>query len=169
MEFSISPAKPGDTAALVTLLNTITEDLHRKDIQQWEYPWNPAVIAADIETHRVWLLRDGNKIVGSYSSKIQDSAPWLPESSQSAARFFYLYRIALRPELQGQGIGKQLIVHAIEQANEAKLPIYLDCWAGNEPLKRFYHGNGFQYIGDFPEEDYQISVFHLPAPDFRFL
>jgi hypothetical protein len=37
--------------------------------------------------------------------------------------------------------------------------LYLDCWAGNEKLKEFYFNNGFEYVGDFPEEDYFISVF----------
>jgi hypothetical protein len=37
--------------------------------------------------------------------------------------------------------------------------LYLDCWAGNKKLRNFYSNAGFDFIGDFPEEDYMISVF----------
>ena len=37
--------------------------------------------------------------------------------------------------------------------------VYFDCWAGNDFLKKFYSENGFEYMGDFPEEDYYVSAF----------
>ncbi|GAA0180924.1 hypothetical protein SH2C18_35360 [Clostridium sediminicola] len=36
---------------------------------------------------------------------------------------------------------------------------YLDCWAGNEKLRTFYLKAGFDFCGDFPEDNYMSSVF----------
>jgi len=75
---------------------------------------------------------------------------------QPEPRSKYLYQIAILPEYQGKGIGKQITTFA---QGLADLAVYLDCWAGNEKLKKFYTETGFKYLGDFPEEDYFISIF----------
>ncbi|WP_088012228.1 GNAT family N-acetyltransferase [Gottfriedia acidiceleris] len=40
-----------------------------------------------------------------------------------------------------------------------RVSIYLDCWAGNDKLKQFYQNYGLKQLGDFPENDYYISIF----------
>ncbi len=39
--------------------------------------------------------------------------------------------------------------------------LYLDCWAGNKKLRNFYLESGFIYMGDYPEDDYYISIYKL--------
>ena len=36
---------------------------------------------------------------------------------------------------------------------------YLDCWAGYEKLKQFYKKCDLKYLGDYPEDDYYVSIF----------
>ena len=71
----------------------------------------------------------------------------------------YLYRIAILPEYQRKSIGKEIINYACGYSKNVNKPLYLDCWVGNEKLRSFYLNSGFNFCGDFSEEDYMISVF----------
>jgi RimJ/RimL family protein N-acetyltransferase len=96
------------------------------------------------------------KIVGTFSLMDIDEnfgANFIKSSS------IYLYRIAILPEYQGKSIGKEIINHACKYSENVNKSLYLDCFAGNEKLRSFYLKSGFDYCGDFPEEDYSISVF----------
>ena len=84
-------------------------------------------------------------------------------SDQAAPdRRWYLYRIALHPSYQGMGIGRTLIHFACHLADSAQKDLYLDCWAGNHSLRKFYSSAGFDPIGIFSEQDYKICVFSRP-------
>ena len=52
-----------------------------------------------------------------------------------------------------------MMEYSLTLSKKLELLLYLDCWAGNDKLKNFYLNNGFKHVGDFPEEDYFISVF----------
>ncbi|WP_082686941.1 GNAT family N-acetyltransferase [Bacillus sp. FJAT-27445] len=71
----------------------------------------------------------------------------------------YLSKIAILPTYQGHGIGREIVSFSCSLAETAGKPLYLDYWAGNKKLKNFYTGCGLEYMGDFLEEDYFISVF----------
>lgn len=70
-----------------------------------------------------------------------------------------MFQFVILPEYQGNNLGSVLMDFACSFANEVNKSIYLDCWAGNDKLKAFYLNNGFDYQGDFPEENYFISIF----------
>lgn len=159
MELSIFQAEKENASDLAKLLNIVTDDLHQKSIFQWEYPWKLAEIENDIIRNKVFLLLDDGKIIGTYGLKTLDSNPWVSENDLKSQ---YLYRIAIHPEYQRKGIGVKLINHALGLSKQYHLDIYLDCWAGNRKLKAFYSSMGFRYVGDFPENDYQISVYIFP-------
>lgn len=63
----------------------------------------------------------------------------------------------LEPSLQGKGLGKVFLREVLEALGEEG--VCLDCWAGNEKLRGFYGECGFELIGVWPEEDYEIAVF----------
>ncbi len=161
MNFSISQAKPEDTPGLVGLLNAVTERLHQRAIHQWNDPWKADAIEADIVRNSVFLLWEPERIIGTYSFKTLESNPW---RSKNRSQSLYLYRIALHPDYQGKAIGKKLVFHALAMGRRQRMEVWLDCWAGNEKLKQFYRAAGFLHAGDFPEEDYRISVFYFPLP-----
>jgi GNAT superfamily N-acetyltransferase len=71
----------------------------------------------------------------------------------------YLYQIAIHPDDQGMGFGTVISSWACRYSRSLGEELYLDCWAGNQKLKHFYSENGFDYVSDFPEEGYYISVF----------
>ena len=94
------------------------------------------------------------KIVGTFCIKDIDFLSNLTINCKSK----YFSRIAILPEYQGNNLGLVLMDFACSFAIEVNKTIYLDCWAGNEKLKGFYLNNGFAYQGNFPEDDYFISI-----------
>ncbi|MBZ9687818.1 GNAT family N-acetyltransferase [Clostridium estertheticum] len=152
----IKLAERCNTIAIVDLLNTVTLNLHRKNINQWIYPWDFKEIEIDIKNRSTYMITIDNLIVGTFSIKDVGVNTWNPSIKSNN---LYLYRIAILPEYQGKNIGLQIINYACKISIDSKKTLYLDCWAGNEKLKDFYFKVGFDFCGEFPEEDYRISVF----------
>lgn len=158
MNLSIQKAVLSNAAALTALLNETVADLHRRGIRQWESPWDSEEICREIGQGRVWAAWGGGTLAGTFSLKPLESAGWLPDSAKPGGQW-YLYRVEMHPSRQGKGEGRTLVQFACQLAKAAKKDLYLDCWAGNDALRRFYTSAGFDTIGIFPEENYKISVF----------
>lgn len=140
---------------IVELLNKVTIQLHKKGINQWAYPWNLSEIEKDIIKECIYVIEMDNLIVGTFSIKETSKMDFPIADSEGK----YLYRIALLPEYQGKGLGLEIINFTFQYSLTLKKSLYLDCWAGNQKLRSFYSNAGFDYIGDFPEDDYMISIF----------
>jgi len=156
MSYNIKIAKTDDTSLILELLNCVTLNLHKKNINQWTYPWNINEIEDEINKKHIYIFIKDLKIIGTFSLKDIDenfNFNFIKSSS------IYLYRIAILPEYQGKNIGKEIINYACEYSKDLNKLLYLDCWAGNEKLRKFYTEVGFDFSGDFPEEDYMVSVF----------
>ncbi|MFF2796389.1 GNAT family N-acetyltransferase [Lysinibacillus xylanilyticus] len=95
------------------------------------------------------------KIIGTFCINEIDNINEFPVELNSK----YLSQIAILPEFQGRNFGSSITQFACSFVKGLRKTLYLDCWAGNEKLKEFYSRNGLEYIGDFPEEDYYISIF----------
>lgn len=140
---------------IMELLNKVTLYLHEKGINQWIYPCNFKEIEMDIEKGYTYVLAIDNLIVGTFS--IKDLCGFDFPIIDTEAK--YLYRIAILPEYQGQNLGMEIVNYACQCLRSSKESLYLDCWSGNKKLHNFYSNAGFDFIGNFPEEDYMISVF----------
>jgi len=148
-------AKLSDLEDIVDLLNQVTLDLHQKEINQWEYPWNDEKVEEEIKDSQVYVLTVEESVVGTFSIKIMNEFTSLEVEPESR----YLYRIAVLPDYQGKGLGLEIVNYACRYVDELGKPLYLDCWAGNQKLRNFYSQAGFEFVGEFAEEDYLISVF----------
>lgn len=84
-------------------------------------------------------------------------AKGIPQWNYLQEHAYYAFRIAVHPDVQGRGIGKEIVTWL----KNFEHPVYLDCWNGNDKLKDFYKENGGDVIGVFPEEDYDICVFRF--------
>ena len=140
---------------IVELLNKVTLHLHEKGINQWVYPWNRREIERDIEEAYMYVLAIDDSIIGTFSLKDIDNFDALFVEPNSK----YLYRIAILPEYQGKKLGVEIVNFACDYSRNLKRVLYLDCFAGNKKLRNFYSKSGFNFMGDYPEEDYMISVF----------
>lgn len=148
-------AEKENVREVVSLLNETTLNFHEKGINQWTYPWDENIIKKDVENKRVYILLYGNEIAGTFSLKDIDSS-WFEFVKRNS---IYLYRIAVLPKYQGKGAGHLITNYACKFAKNMNKTLYLDCWSGNVKLKDFYTGAGFKLLGDFPEDDYKISIF----------
>lgn len=144
------------------LLDRATLALHNKGVMQWDLPWDKAEILTPISAGYCYSLHLGPALAGTFLLH--------PPLSQDEKRYtlsdpdcLYLSRIALSPELQGHGLGREITAFAQEQAAASHNNLYLDCWAGNQKLKAFYTATGFQHLGDQPEDDYMVSLFRFSA------
>ncbi|MDD3192584.1 MAG: GNAT family N-acetyltransferase [Oscillospiraceae bacterium] len=158
MECSIRKASLEDALTITKLLDEVTLALHQKGIAQWDEPWDQALLEQEIRLGRVWAVCDGAAMIGTFSLRPLTAAPWLSSSADPEGQW-YLYRVALLPSCQGRGVGRNMVCFALDLARRAQKDLYLDCWAGNAVLRQFYSSAGFDTIGIFPEEDYEICVF----------
>lgn len=157
MKLSLEKTSPAGAEAITALLDLATLDLLRKGVQQWSYPWDKGLLESEIALGRVYHATLDDKIVGTFSLGPLLQKPWIPGQNQVPS--LYLYRVALLPSCQGMKLGRQLVDAACQIASEQKSNLYLDCWAGNQSLISFYQSAGFDTIGIFPEENYEIAVF----------
>lgn len=152
---NIRLAELNDQQQVMSVLNETTLGLQRKGIYQWDYPWDINKIVSEIRKNYMYVLVVDEEIVGTFCIKEIDCLGELTIDSNSN----YLFQIAILPKYQGNNYGSVITDFACSFTSKRNKPMYLDCWAGNEKLKSFYLNNGFAYQGDFPEDDYFISVF----------
>ncbi|MTI67822.1 MAG: GNAT family N-acetyltransferase [Firmicutes bacterium] len=153
-------ANTNDCKKIIEILNNTTLNLHKKGIKQWSYPWSKDGILKDIKKGYIYILKYDGEEIATFS--IKDINYYVIEMDSYNK---YLYRIAILPKYQGNNLGMEIIDYSITYAENLDKGLYLDCWAGNKKLKKFYLNAGFKYLGDFKEEDYMISVFKYSYGD----
>ena len=154
MNVEIRNATKNDIRIIADILNAATQKLLAKGVMQWEYPWDEETVASFINDFYI-VLCDG-AAVGCFGLKTYSSLTFTEDNSG-----LYFYHLAVHPKYNGQGIGKDICRWVKEYSENNSTSIYLDCWAGNDKLRSFYTDAGYEYMGDFPEEDYFISAFKV--------
>ena len=154
MDISIRKATTEDFGAVLNILEMATLKLLAKDIQQWDYPWDENRLHRQIENDEFYIALSGNQPVGCFGLKPFENNPFANDHSS-----IYFYHLAVHPQYSGTGVSRAICNWVQDFATEQNITIYFDCWAGNDFLKQFYTDCGFEYMGDFPEEDYYVSAF----------
>lgn len=148
-------ARIKDLKRILYVLNETTFDLKQKGINQWNDPWDDNKITDQIINNDSFVLILNNEIIGTFCIHTINSMNELSVEPESK----YLSQIAIIPTYQGKNLGSKITDFACSLVRELNKSLYLDCWSGNKKLKEFYLNSGFEYIGDFPEEEYFISIF----------
>ncbi|MEB1808856.1 MAG: GNAT family N-acetyltransferase [Bacillaceae bacterium] len=151
----IRKANLEDQTEILTIYNETTLHLLKREIKQWEYPWDAEIILKEIKKNESYVVLFNRTFAGAFCMSPLEKLSTLTIEPEGV----YLSKIAILPKYQGKNLGSEVVNFACSFAKQRNLALYLDCWAGNEKLKEFYLGNGLEYIGDFPEEDYFISIF----------
>jgi GNAT superfamily N-acetyltransferase len=159
----LRPAGLHDCEALLGILNGATDKLLAKGIQQWTYPWEAEPLQQAIESGEQFLAIESGKVIAVFKLSRQSSNP-VVEAAQPGT--LYLSQLAVEPKKQSQGVGSRVMTQILLYAADLGKTLYLDCWSGNHKLKAFYQSCGLESLGDFPEEDYFITVFRA-HPDER--
>ncbi len=153
----IRKARKNEVENVENVLNEASKNLLDKGIKQWPGKWDEKYIKEEFEKSRVFAVLFGETIAGCFFLKKMKEVDFL----QVKQGDLYLYQIAFKPFFQGKGMGLEVINYCRELIKDTELSLYLDCWAGNEKLRNFYGNAGFEFLGNFPEENYFISVFRL--------
>lgn len=151
----INLAGKSDIKPVVEVLDKATLKLLKKDIKQWTYPWPIPLVENEIAQKLVYKVEIENLVIGTFMIKPIRSLNNLLIKENS----LYVARIAILPEYQGKNIGVHIISYCWSFSKKHKRDMYLDCWAGNVTLKEFYSKCGLTCLGDFPVDDYYVSVY----------
>ena len=116
------------------------------------------------EAGEQYVCVDNGKMVGVFVLNTDPQGAYrkgewavdLPDGS-----YMVLHALAIDPELQSQGLGSQIIRFCVEKAKaEGFKTIRVDIVPGNDPARRLYEKNGFQYAGDV---DLERGIEHIPV------
>ena len=91
-------------------------------------------------TAGVFHLRDEPGLDGG------PGAFWAVQELQQPA--VYLFQLAVRRWVAGSGVAAAMLDWAFELARGQGRVLRLDCWAGNEKLRRYYLEHDFGHLGD---------------------
>ncbi|EKN67600.1 GCN5-like N-acetyltransferase [Neobacillus bataviensis LMG 21833] len=135
---------------VVQLYADITADLRRKGIKQWDrlYP-NRFIVKADIKNGHLFGLLVDKKIIGAVvvdtnESKKYQELKWEDEVGKS----LLIHRLAVHPDYQGKGYGKQLLQFAEDYARgNGFSSIRLDVFSLNTGAVKMYERAGYQERG----------------------
>lgn len=150
----IRQATMEDFDQISALIHASTKKLIEKHVYQWAYPYEVHQLEKQIVSGEVYLLEENKRLIGSYSIK--------PVSAKFPIQIedgMYIYRMLIHPFYQGKNMPDFMFKH-IRRAYKQH-PVVMDCWAGNEKISNFYRSHECLYLGDFPEEDYKISVYQV--------
>ncbi len=140
----IRKARTGDLDALDTLSQAVIADMHANGIFQWPntYP-RKAHFARDIENDSLYVLEDGDCIIGAMAFYEENDPPyrtvdWLRDYS------LVIHRILVDPNRHRSGAASTLIRFAIKRAHrEGYDSIKIDTHPGNTRMRHFLKRNQF--------------------------
>ena len=147
--FKLEPVTERDWLPLVAMRAAVAEQLTAVHGQG---PWSHAPtikgLLRELRTSRVFVARDRGGVVASL--RLATKKPWAIDVHyfHACRRPIYLLSMAVRPELQRQGIGRRCLEAAVERcrdwpADAIRLDAY-DAAAGAGP---FYAKCGFSEVG----------------------
>jgi ribosomal protein S18 acetylase RimI-like enzyme len=172
--FVVERATLADAAAVEALLDSVSEWLSQRGIDQWTAGTFGPEVDAVARAGDLYVARRDDRPVGCFM--LETTCPgwmaeWLTQRSRQIADAMYVGRLAVAREAAGGSIGVRLLDEAAAITRRAERRyLRLNSPAGNQALRRFYLGAGFEDLGtaelDGPNrEAWVCSVFERPAPD----
>jgi GNAT superfamily N-acetyltransferase len=159
IEISVWRCVQCDAETVSSILVEASNWLQGRGIDQWRPEWYPTdKVARMIQRHEVYLALAGDEFVGTFRIQWSDNVIWGSDSGSVGAA--YVHGITVRRAWSGRGIGPRLLKWAEEDASRCgKSLLRLDCWAGNDRLRRYYLDNGFEFIGESQEHNWFVARF----------
>ena len=167
MQYDFEQASPADIDAVMENIR----DVREAGLTDWDevYPAREH-IGEDVENGALYLLRaPQGDIVASIAAYFDDAEFERDTASAGfakAAHSYSLFRLCVRADLQGRGLGFQLVSHVIERAKSLGCDfIRLLASEGNIPANRLYEKLGFRKLGkvrlyewDFLAYEKQLTI-----------
>jgi len=105
-------------------------------------------VVAGMRESKVWVARKGKDVVATF--RLSMTKPWAIDKAYFArcAHPLYLTDMAVRPDLQRQGIGRSCLARAVEYAQAWPADaIRLDAYDAEAGAGEFYLKCGFREVG----------------------
>lgn len=163
MKLSVATATHADVSALVSLRNSVAEELTRRHGRgHWSSEVSEKSVMRGIKASRVLVARNGKAIVATLT--LVTKKPWAIDKAYFAVvpRPLYLLDMAVAPDLQGKGIGRRLVedAKAIARAWPADA-IRLDAYDAEAGAGPFYAKCGFRELGRVTYRGVPLVYFEL--------
>jgi ribosomal protein S18 acetylase RimI-like enzyme len=140
-----------DKKGVMSLFRSVTQDLQRQGIQQWDrfYP-NVIVIGDDLRNKNLFALAMDDQVVAAVVLDTKQSPKYAAlKWSDVRGNPACIHRLAVRPEYQGKGLGKQLLQFAEDHARkQGNTSIRLDVYTGNPGAVTMYNRAGYRQVGE---------------------
>ena len=149
IRLSFAFAEESDAPELAALRVATARDLTEKFGRgHWSGEATARGVIAGMRESKIWLARRGASIVATF--RMSTTKPWAIDRSYFAksAHPLYLTDMAIRLDLQGQGIGRRCLVKAVEYAQAWPADaIRLDAYDAEAGAGAFYGKCGFREVG----------------------
>jgi len=111
-------------------------DVMQVELTVYPYPWTKGILGDCIRTgYDCWVITDQQKIIGHGVLSV-------------AAGESHLLNLAVSPDYQGQGIGRQMLAHLMDIARVKSADmILLEVRPSNKAAIHIYESIGFNEIG----------------------
>ena len=125
-------------------------------------------VIAGMRESKIWVARRGATVVATF--RMSTTKPWAIDRSyfSRCAHPLYLTDMAVRPELQGKGIGRRCLVKAVEAAREWPADaIRLDAYDTEAGAGGFYEKGGFRQVGRVAYRGVPLLYYERLIPEIR--
>lgn len=149
IRLSFAVADESDAPELAALRVATAHDLTEKFGRgHWSGEASERGVIAGMRESKIWLARRGASIVATF--RMSTTKPWAIDRSYFAKypRPLYLTDMAVRPDLQGKGIGRRCLAKAVEYTQKWPADaIRLDAYDAEAGAGAFYGKCGFREVG----------------------
>jgi GNAT superfamily N-acetyltransferase len=152
MHLGFSMAGPNDAHALAALQTASAAALTERFGQgPWSSPATERGVLFGMRHARVVIARIGEEIVGTL--RLQTKKPWAIDVAYftPVRKSIYLTSMAVKPDLQRSGVGRELLKEAAKEARSwpggAGFALRLDAYEGEGGAGEFYSRCGFTERG----------------------
>jgi ribosomal protein S18 acetylase RimI-like enzyme len=163
----IRKANVSEIEKIITITRACGRKMASEGIFQWNdhYP-NSQAFKQDIERAELYVLLSENTPVGciaisSLKDEVYSDVNWLTPDGTN----YYIHRLAVHPNFQGQGNARILMDFAEDLAREKNATsIRLDTFSKNHRNQRFYEARGYTRLGSvyFPKQsEYPFYCYEL--------
>ncbi|WP_282938574.1 GNAT family N-acetyltransferase [Paenibacillus sp. RC67] len=140
-----------DKNAVMSLFRSVTQDLQRQGIEQWDrfYP-NGFVIGSDLRNKNLYGMKMDDQIVAVVVLDAKQSGKYAAlQWNDNRGKFACIHRLAVHPDYQGRGLGKQLLQFAENLSREqGNSSIRLDVYTKNPGAVGMYSRAGYRPVGE---------------------
>ncbi|TXK84521.1 GNAT family N-acetyltransferase [Paenibacillus sp. N3.4] len=156
-----------DKKEVISLYRAVKKDLQSHNINQWDWMYpNGFVIAKDLKQQHMYGIKKGGRVIAAVVVDANQSPEYAAlQWSEYQGKAACIHRLAVHPEFQGQGMGKQLLQFAENLARKmGSTSIRLDVYTGNPGAVNMYERAGYQEVGEvrFPFRKVPFLCFEKP-------